>query len=52
MQHGTEYLNRTAEAQQLPFSSHHVPPHGIELLVVTARGTYITVRGTIDRFAP
>jgi len=47
---GTEYLNRTATAQQLPMSSDHVPPHGILLVLLTARGTYITVRGTIDGF--
>jgi hypothetical protein len=46
---GTEYLNRTGTVQQLPFSSQHVPPHGLLLLVLTAHGTYITVRGTIDR---
>jgi hypothetical protein len=47
---GTEYLNRTDVAQQLPMSSTHVPPHGLLLVLLTVRGTYITVRGTVDGF--
>jgi hypothetical protein len=50
-QRGTEYLNRTDSAQQLPLSSERVPAHGLLLLLLTAHGTYITVRGTIDRFS-
>ncbi len=45
---GTEYVNRSDEPHQLPRSSMEVPPHGILLSLLTARGTYITVRGTID----
>jgi hypothetical protein len=48
---GTEYLNRTSTPQPLPFSSRHVPPHGLLLLLLTAHGTYITVSGTIDGFS-
>ena len=47
---GTEYLNRTGDPQQLPFSSAHVPPHGILLSLETAHGTFVTVRGTVDGF--
>jgi hypothetical protein len=47
-QRGTEYVNRSDEPQPLPLSSMHVPPHGILLSLVTAHGTYITVRGTFD----
>jgi hypothetical protein len=46
---GTEYLNRTDSPQMLPYSTMHVPPHGIVLSLVTAHGTSITVRGTVDR---
>ena len=45
---GTEYLNRTAAPQPLPLSSRQVPAHGLLLLLLTARGTYITVSGTVD----
>jgi hypothetical protein len=51
LERGTEYLNRTSTLQQLPLSSRHVPPHGILLLLLTARGTYITVSGTVDGFS-
>jgi hypothetical protein len=50
VQRGTEYLNRTATLQPLPYSSRHMPPHGLLLLLLTARGTYITVSGTVDGF--
>jgi hypothetical protein len=51
VQRGTEYLNRTGMLQQLPYSSRHVPPHGLLLLLLTARGTYITISGTVDGFS-
>ncbi len=50
-EHGTEYLNVTDSAQQLPFSSRSVPAHGLLLLVRTVHGTYITVSGTVDGFS-
>jgi hypothetical protein len=50
LQRGSEYLNRTDQPQPLPFSSRRVPAHGITLLVLTARGTYITISGSIDEF--
>jgi hypothetical protein len=52
VEHGTEYVNRTAVAQPLPMSSSHVPPHGLLLLVETSHGTFISVHGTVDGFRP
>jgi len=46
--HGTEYVNFSDSARQLPHSSMHVPAHGIVLQLLTAHGTSITVRGTFD----
>ena len=46
--HGTVYMNLTSGMQQLPYSSKQLPPNGVLLSVQTARGTYITVKGTLD----
>jgi hypothetical protein len=48
---GIEYMNPTNAVQELPRSSKTLPPHGLLLFLVTAHGTYITVRGTIDEIS-
>ncbi len=45
---GTLYLNFTSEGQHLPYSTHGIPSRGIVMSVLTKRGTYINVTGTID----
>jgi hypothetical protein len=51
-QRGSEYLNPGAASEPLPLSSERLPPHGIVLSLLTARGTYITVTGTVDGMSP
>jgi hypothetical protein len=49
IERGTLYLNLTSAAQQLPYSSHWMPSHGVLLSIRTAKGTYIAVDGVLDR---
>lgn len=46
---GTVWLNPTASAQPLSFSSAHLQPRGVLLSVTTAKGTYMSLSGTIDQ---
>jgi hypothetical protein len=46
---GTVYLNLTDATQPLPLSSKDLPAQSLLVLVRTERGTYISVRGTIDK---
>ena len=46
---GTVYLNYTGEAQPLALSSEKLPAHAVLLSFRTASGTYVSLRGTIDK---
>lgn len=45
---GTVWLNPTATTQPLSLSSMHLQPHGVLMSVTTAKGTYVSLDGTID----
>ncbi len=49
MRHGTLYVNSTNEPAQLVMLTTKVPPHGILLSFTTDRGTYVSLRGRIDK---
>jgi hypothetical protein len=46
---GTVYLNDTDDFQPMPLTTAKVPPHSILLSFSTKRGTYVSVRGRIDK---
>lgn len=46
--HGTVFLNITNEARHLPLSSDMLAPRTVLVLFMTAHGTYVTVKGTLD----
>lgn len=46
---GTVYLNDTDDFQPMPRTTTKVPPHSIVLSFSTKRGTYVSVRGRIDK---
>jgi hypothetical protein len=46
---GTVYLNNTDDYQPMPLTTTKVPPKSIFLSISTKRGTYISVRGRIDK---
>lgn len=46
---GTIYLNLTGQSQPLSRSSMQLPPHSVMVALTTARGTYISLSGTIDK---
>jgi hypothetical protein len=46
---GTIFLNLTGAAQQLTLSSTQIPAHSILLSLQTKRGTYINLKGSIDK---
>jgi hypothetical protein len=48
LDHGTVYLNLTGSDQPLPLSSKHIAANSLLILMKTARGTYVSVRGTLD----
>jgi len=48
LEHGTVYLNLTSDAQHLRHASEPLQPHGVLILLKTIRGTYVSVRGTLD----
>jgi len=50
--HGTVFLNLSTAAQHLPRSSEELAPRTILALWRTVRGTYVTIKGTIDEVAP
>ena len=50
--HGTVFLNLSNTAQHLPRSSEVLAPRTILALWRTVRGTYVTIKGTIDEVAP
>ena len=50
--HGTVYLNLSNTAQRLPLSSEELAPRTILALWRTVRGTYVTIKGSLDEVAP
>jgi hypothetical protein len=48
LQSGTVWLNPTQTAQQLTYSSAHLPPRGVMLLVKTRAGTILSLTGLVD----
>ncbi len=46
--HGTVYLNLTHASQRMPASSEELAPRTVLALWRTVRGTYVTIKGTID----
>lgn len=46
---GTVYVNTTDGAQTLSLSTTQVPAHSVMMALKTAKGTYITMNGTIDK---
>jgi hypothetical protein len=50
--HGTVFLNLSRTAQRLPLSSEELAPRTILALWRTVRGTYVTIKGSLDEVAP
>jgi hypothetical protein len=48
LQSGTVWLNPTKEAQTLTGSSTKLQPRGVLLSIETAKGTYVSLTGTVD----
>jgi hypothetical protein len=46
--YGSVYLNLMNEPGRMPFSSEALAPHTALVLLKTARGTYVMVKGTLD----
>jgi hypothetical protein len=46
---GAVYANMTGSTVRLPLSSTQLPPNGILMTLVTDKGTYINLSGTIDK---
>ncbi len=49
LEHGTVYTNMTADAVRLPHSADRLGPHEVMVLLHTMRGTYVSVKGTLDQ---
>lgn len=49
LQRGTLYVNMTDSMQWLPHSTTQLPPHGIVMSLLSGKGTYINLVGTIDK---
>jgi hypothetical protein len=45
---GTVYFNTTDSKQQLKYSSTQLPPNGVLGTLVSQKGTYVTLDGTLD----
>lgn len=48
LSYGTVFLNLSGTEQRLTHSSDRLAPHTALVLLKTARGTYVTVKGTLD----
>ena len=48
LQHGTVYLNLSADVRHLPHSSEELRPRQVLVHLQSARGTYVSVKGTLD----
>jgi hypothetical protein len=51
LSHGTVYFNLTNAEQSLPLSTESMAPHTVIVLFRTQRGTYVTIKGTLDEVA-
>jgi hypothetical protein len=49
LEHGTVYSNLTSAAVRLPHSADRLGPHEVMVLLHTIRGTYVSVKGTLDQ---
>jgi len=49
LEHGTVYTNMTGDAVRLPHSGDRLGPHEVMVLLHTIRGTYVSVKGTLDQ---
>jgi hypothetical protein len=49
LEHGTVYANTTDAAVRLPHSGDRLGPHEVLVLLHTMRGTYVSVKGTLDQ---
>ena len=47
--HATFYFNLTGQDQNLPYSSIKLAPHSVMFSMKTAKGTYVTGSGRIDK---
>jgi hypothetical protein len=45
---GTVYFNTTDSKQQLKYSSTQLPPNGVLGTLISQKGTYVTLTGTLD----
>jgi hypothetical protein len=45
---GTVYFNTTDSKQQLKYSSTQLPPNSVLGTLVSQKGTYVTISGTLD----
>jgi len=48
LEHGAVYMNLTDSAHHMPHSSQRLEPHAVLVLLHTARGTFVSVKGTMD----
>jgi hypothetical protein len=48
LEHGAVYMNLTTALAQMPHSSQELAPNSVLVLLHTAHGTYVSVRGTLD----
>ena len=48
LEHGAVYLNLTDASHHMPHSSQRLRPHAVLVLLHTAHGTYVSVKGTLD----
>jgi hypothetical protein len=49
IEHGMVYLNLTGDTRRLPHSSEQILPHQVVVLLHTMHGTYVSVKGTLDK---
>ena len=49
LEHGMVYANLSDSAHRLPHSSEQMKPHEVVVLLHTMRGTYVSVKGTLDK---
>jgi hypothetical protein len=48
LERGTIYLNLSSETQPMRHTTQSLGPHGVLLLLHTARGTIVSAKGTLD----
>ena len=49
LNHGTLYINLTGDAQPMRHTSQQLGPHQVLVLLNTARGTIVSLKGTLDQ---